>query len=176
MVQAGSIAMDGNTMVIGGQLDGEDYGVAYVYEWNGSSWTESAKLYPGDRDTAGEGFGYAVAIEGDQIIVGAPWDSGNGNYSGAAYVFERGAAGDWRQVAKLTANNAEAGDAFGISVDISSGTAIVGAPGVYANFDSNTPLVLFDAPASLGTDYVDNTLNDSSYVTTGTTKKSDSGA
>jgi hypothetical protein len=162
VVQAGSIAMDGDTLVVGGQLDGAGYGVVYVYDWDGSNWIESAKLYPADKGStgAGFGFGYAVAIEGDQIIVGAPWDSSNGAYSGAGYLFER-SAGSWHQTAKLIAYDAAAGDAFGISVDISGDRIVVGAPGVFADSEG---LLLADAPAILGTGYIDNTSNDTVYI------------
>jgi hypothetical protein len=44
-------------------------------------------------------FGNSVAIDRDRIVVGMLF-SGEGNRSGSAYVFERGAAG-WSEVARL---------------------------------------------------------------------------
>ena len=37
IVRSGAIALDGTTLVVGGQLNGAAYGVAYVFEWNGNS-------------------------------------------------------------------------------------------------------------------------------------------
>lgn len=38
--------------------------------------------------TAGDTFGWSVAVAGDRIVVGAPRDDDNGTNSGSAYVFE----------------------------------------------------------------------------------------
>jgi trimeric autotransporter adhesin len=86
-----------------------------------------------------DGFGYAIALSGDTLAVGAPsedsnakgigGDQGNdsaGN-SGAVYVFVRSAAG-WTQEAYIKASNAETNDAFGTQVALDGDTLVVGAP------------------------------------------------
>lgn len=87
-----------------------------------------------------EGFGNAVAISGDTVVVGAPnEDSGakgvNGNQastsaenSGAAYVFVR-KGNQWSQQAYLKASNTESFDFFGSGVTVSGNTIVVGAYG-----------------------------------------------
>jgi hypothetical protein len=91
---------------------------------------------------ADDTFGYTVAIDGDTMVVGAPYEDSaatgiNGNQqdnsatgSGAAYVYVRtdaqGAPG-WSQQAYLKASNTGAGDQFGYSVAISGDTIVVGA-------------------------------------------------
>ncbi|MCP5021468.1 MAG: hypothetical protein GY930_06800 [bacterium] len=112
-------------------------GAAYVFVRNGSSWTQQAYLKasnPGNSDW----FGTKVAIDGDTIVVGAPWESSHatgvgGNQAddsmfqaGAAYVFVRN-VGVWSQQAYLKASNTEAGDLFGNAVDVSGATIVVGA-------------------------------------------------
>jgi T5SS/PEP-CTERM-associated repeat protein len=85
-------------------------------------------------------FGFAIAMSGNTIVVGAPGEDSNatgvnGNEtnnsalgSGAAYVFVR--TGDsWAQQAYLKASNTEASDQFGISVAVSGDTIVVGAQG-----------------------------------------------
>lgn len=90
-------------------------------------------------------FGDGVAISGDTMVVGAPYeDSSTGGVnttpdeaaanSGAAYVFVRSATGAWTQQAYLKASNPGAGDLFGYSVAISGDTIVVGA----FNEDSDT--------------------------------------
>ena len=89
---------------------------------------------------ANDEFGYSVAVSGDTIVVGAPFEDSSatgvdGNASddsatdaGAAYVFVRQGA-TWSQQAYLKASNAEAFDQFGASVAVSGDTIVVGAVG-----------------------------------------------
>ncbi|MEZ5125307.1 MAG: FG-GAP repeat protein [Thermoleophilia bacterium] len=87
----------------------------------------------------GDAFGYAVALDGDTALVGAPGvDSPDGELNvGAAYVFVRSGS-SWLLQAALTAPDGKATHAFGISVALDGDTALVGAygddgvPGPYA--------------------------------------------
>jgi hypothetical protein len=76
--------------------------------------------------TAGDEFGYSVAIDGDTAIVGAYFDDDAGGNSGSAYIFTRSGS-TWTQQAKLTAADAAENDQFGINVALSGDTVIVGA-------------------------------------------------
>jgi hypothetical protein len=69
-------------------------------------------------------FGWAVATEGNLMVIGAP---ANENAIGAAYVFARTGSG-WQQMAELTASDGADGDFFGFAVGISGNTVVVGAP------------------------------------------------
>jgi hypothetical protein len=71
-----------------------------------------------------------VAIWGNTTAVGAPdADGAEGAVdTGAVYIFRR-ASGVWTQIAKLTADDADAGDKFGMAVDIGATDIAVGAPG-----------------------------------------------
>ena len=74
-----SIALDGNTVVVGSRLDddnGAESGSAYVYIDNGTSWTQQAKLIPADG-AANDQFGFDVAIDGDTLVVSAVRDNGS---------------------------------------------------------------------------------------------------
>lgn len=90
---------------------------------------------------ANDQFGYSVALSGDTLAVGAPYEAsavvgtGDGDQadnslpqSGAVYVFTR-TNGVWRQEAYLKASNTGAGDFFGSSVALSGDTLAVGAFG-----------------------------------------------
>ncbi|MCK4660888.1 MAG: FG-GAP repeat protein, partial [Phycisphaerae bacterium] len=126
-----AIAISGDTMVAGAQLVSEEYGAVFVYQWNytDNNWVETAKLYPSDRGIAGEGFGQAVSIHGNTLVIGAPDDATFDTDSGAVYVFERQSNGDWLEKAKLTASDASSYDEFGQSVSVDGSTILVGAPG-----------------------------------------------
>src|SRR5262245_31017864 len=100
-----SVAVSGTTAVVGAPgrgISGVFKGSAFVFTRAGEGWQQEAELSAADGDNA-DGFGGAVAISGDTIVVGAPGtDPGGRPGAGAAYVFVR-VAGAWRQQAKLSA-------------------------------------------------------------------------
>ena len=120
-----SVAVDGDTAVIGANNGGSNSGVAYVFVRNGSNWSQQAKLIADDIDER-DSFGRSVAVSGDTAVIGSPFDDDDGASSGSAYVFVRN-GNRWNQQAKLTANDARARDVFGYSVVVSGGTAVIGS-------------------------------------------------
>ena len=136
-----SVAIDGDTVVIGAYGDDDDgsgSGSAYVFRTSdgGATYGQVAKLTPADGPSYdgasdgqwGQNFGHAVAIDGGTVVVAARYDDDNGDYAGAVYVF-RESAGTYAQVAKLTAADGATWDVFGRSVAINGGTIVVGAYG-----------------------------------------------
>ncbi len=133
-----AVAISGETLVIGAPgEDGpepaddsrEDSGAAYVFVREGGGWVEQDQVA---ADTPGEGdaFGHAVAISGDTLVIGAPFEGSASSPvpdAGAAYVFVRDGSG-WMQQAHLKADNADSYDMFGQSVAIDGDTVVVGAP------------------------------------------------
>lgn len=89
-------------------------------------WTEEDQLLA-PSGAATDRFGRAVAISGDTIVVGAPFDDDDGLDSGAAYVFVRSGS-SWSHQQTLTSTTLNPGDDFGKSVAISGDTIVVGAP------------------------------------------------
>jgi hypothetical protein len=130
-----SVDISGDTIVVGAwgeQGAGTDRGAAYVFERNrggADAWGRARKLAASDAQD-NDSFGNAVAISGDTIVAGAPWEDGaNPNSSrGAAYLFVY-SGGRWQEVAIPRADDAEDDDRFGFSVAISGDTAVVGADG-----------------------------------------------
>ena len=125
-----SVAISGETVVVGAPGDdgaaGIDQGSAYVFVRSGGVWSQQQKLLASDA-AADDDFGSSVAISGETVVVGAPWDDdATGFYQGSAYVFVR-SGGVWSQQQKLLASDAAGGDAFGFSVAISGETVVVGA-------------------------------------------------
>ncbi|MEM6284688.1 MAG: FG-GAP repeat protein [Chloroflexota bacterium] len=129
-----AVAVDNNTAVVTAPNhdDGNgEPGAAYVYTFDGATWTFQQELTPPDAD--GSGFGMAVDISGDLIAVGAARDN---SFTGAVYVFAL-ENNTWSYEAKYLAPDGEAGDAFGFSVALAGDTMAVGATG-------------YDAPAEGG--------------------------
>ena len=132
-----SVAVDGDTVVVGARGDDLDKGAIYVFtkpsdgDW--TSTTTVAKL-TATGGAADDLFGASVALYGDStIVVGAP-------AAGSAYVFTKN-SGVWSQAANLTATDAETGDEFGISVAVDDDTIAVGAYGKNGNSLTDSGLV-----------------------------------
>ena len=124
------VAVENNVIVVGSPQDdpsGEDSGSAYVFRFDGSSWSQDVRLNPTDGG-AFEYFGSDVAVSDDVVIVGAPGDDDNGRDSGSVYEF-RYDGSNWNQASKLVASDASEIARLGGSVSISADSALIGASG-----------------------------------------------
>ncbi len=122
-----SVAVDGDTAVVGAPFENAGAGSVYVFTRLGDGWSETAKLTATDG-APGDSLGGPVAIEGDTIVAGAPGDDVGANVNqGSVYTFARTGAPARNQTAKLTATDGAAGDRFGRSVAIDGDTIVAGA-------------------------------------------------
>ncbi len=110
-----------------------------IYLFDGEQWlpmlfsTNPGALPPIHRQAsdgiAADRFGFCLAIGGDYAVVGAPYDDSLGvNDLGSAYVFYR-ENGEWVEQAKLTADDGEEDDFFGVSAAVSGDYIAIGASG-----------------------------------------------
>jgi hypothetical protein len=149
-----SVDISGDTIVVGAKSENSDGssqsnnggmgapGAAYVFTRasGGTEWTQQAYL-KASNPSANDLFGNAVAIDGDTIAIGAPYEGSdstgvnngqNGNAagynSGAAYVFTRASGGTvWSQQAFIKASNTGVNHVFGHSVALLGDAIAVGA-------------------------------------------------
>jgi len=134
----------GATGINGNQFDNTvfDAGAAYVFTRSSGAWTQQAYVKASNTGTEDRfGFQVALSADGATLAVSAQNEDSaatgvNGDDldnsavdAGAAYVFTRDTGGVWTQQAYIKAANAEAGDNFGISADLSSdgNTLLIGA-------------------------------------------------
>ncbi len=118
---------------------GTQQGVVMVFEKEGGTWVERARLQTADRE---DGFqydqhlGYGVAVAGDTVFGGAPDadDPKIGDNTGAVYVFQKGASG-WQQVGKLTPAEPAANGQFGMNLAAYGDWLVVGSGPSGAGFD-----------------------------------------
>jgi len=94
-----SVAVSGDMVVVGAYRDdnvAEDAGSAYVFVRSGTAWSQQAYLKADNADEE-DLYGCAVAVSGDTIVLGAPYESSDGSgpenndasNSGAVYMFYR---------------------------------------------------------------------------------------
>ncbi len=124
-----AVAVDGVLVAVGEArgLDGSvPAGVVHLHRRGATAWVLEAVLRHPGVPTAEDEFGFAVAAEGELVVVGAPGDDGAAVNAGAAFVFER-LAGEWRFVARLESPYPEELAEFGRSVALSDGRIVVGA-------------------------------------------------
>lgn len=89
--------------------------------------SQSGMLVPDDGEI-GDGFGWAVAIDGDTAIVGSHNGDAVGFDSGYVYIYRFDGSG-WDEVQKLVPAGLGSSDGFGDDVAISSSYLVVGTPG-----------------------------------------------
>lgn len=107
-------------------------GAVYIFKKDENGlWHEQQKLVSDKRSVMG-GFGGAVCLKKDQIIVGAPsehmWtiEGDSLRQAGAAYIFKLDASKEWKLIDKIRACRPHEYSNFGISVAILDKRAIVG--------------------------------------------------
>jgi uncharacterized protein (TIGR03437 family) len=150
----GAVGIHGDLLVVGARYEGSvarsvngdqaddsapGAGAAYLFARSGATWSQQAYLKASNTDS-GNGFGAAVAISMETVVIGARDESSaatgvDGDQgdrgalsSGAAYVFVRGGTG-WSQQAYLKASNTVEGSRFGAAVAVAGETILVGADG-----------------------------------------------
>jgi len=121
-----AVSLSGTRALVGADNSGHSLsGAAYTFVFDGTAWTQEAKLIPiGGHNP--QRFGTSVSLAGGRALIGANADSSS---TGSAYVFTL-RNGTWRQTARLTNPGGIGGDQFGDSVSLSGQRALIGAYGV----------------------------------------------
>ena len=129
-----AVAISGNYAIVGARGNdqgGNGAGAAYVFHWDGSSWTQMAKPLPNDIAEWYE-FGFSVATSGNTAVVGTVRRLTNSNSDdpsfGCADIFSCENS-IWSQKAQFQATNPSDQDYFGMTVGFSDGLVAVGCEG-----------------------------------------------
>jgi len=154
------LAVSGNTLFVA-----QRGGRVHTFAKQGGEWSYTGTpvegvvegLDPGCNayGYCGNEFGLALAAEGDWLLVGEPGVPAGGQArrrgggeetqpTGAVYAFRRDASGGWVQAQRLEAPAAEPGDAFGASVAVEAGVALIGAPGAAGTGQAGEPGAMED--------------------------------
>jgi choice-of-anchor B domain-containing protein len=120
----GALDADGGIMVTAAYSALDGAGEAYVFRRQAAGgWELDQRLTPSDA-AEGDAFGVALALDGDNLLVGA---FARGDTAGAVYAFRRDASGQFRQEAVFQADDTESGDRFGVSIALEGDRALVAA-------------------------------------------------
>ncbi len=131
-----SVAISNDFLAVGApnaDANGQnERGAVYVFSRQGNTWSQQTKLLMSDG-LSGDHFGKAVALQGTNLLIGAPYDD-NGAYAnhGSAYLFKYNGAA-WVQSNKFVPTVLENSVEFGSSVTIDGDYLAVGAPGCREN-------------------------------------------
>ncbi|MCC6216133.1 MAG: hypothetical protein IT376_14815 [Polyangiaceae bacterium] len=154
----GTVAIDGDTVVVAATGEDSnqttithgatassddsaaDSGAVYVFRRTGTTWAQEAYVKASNAG-AGDYFGFALAIRGDLLAVGAYGEGSNqatitqgptsstddsAAFAGAVYLYRRTGT-TWVQKAYVKPPNLDGGDDFGVSCALTPTTLVVGA-------------------------------------------------
>ncbi len=125
-----ALATDGDLLAIGAPGDNEaglNAGAVYLYEQRGASWRLNTKIL-GDRSFAF--FGASVALSGDLLVVGAPYDRFRPlaqREPGEVYVYRHHSRRSPEELATLRADPPTVHDTFGWQIATDGEQVLVGA-------------------------------------------------
>lgn len=124
-----AVAIDGDRLAVGApgvDDDGFNAGLIYVFEREGGEWRRDAAVRP-DEPIGLSYFGASVALRGDVLVVGAPfdWEESVHDRRGAGYVFVR-SSGAWEQ--QLVVRTGDDADDLGERVALGRERAAFAAP------------------------------------------------
>ena len=133
------VALEGDVALVTAAGRDSARGAVYVYRRAGTTWRPDGVLRADDA-SPNDGFGGALAVHGQHVIVGAPQKD---SAQGAAYVFRRDASGSWTQEGKLPARGLEKRFGFGSAIASHGGELYVGAPRA-SNFSGTVYVFRYD--------------------------------
>lgn len=132
-----SLNISGDRMVVGAPLANGRVGAAYVFEFDGNNWNETAKLTASNA-YGSDNFGHSVVIDGDMILVGAPNHTG-----GIVYSFEFD-GNIWDETAIITSSDPKVGGRFGLAMSLKNNQVLIGADGNNGSDISSGAAYLFE--------------------------------
>jgi hypothetical protein len=123
-----AISADGNTAIVGGNLD-NNIGAAWIYTKTAGVWSQQSKLigtgYVTGSVAINQGKSVGISADGNTAIIGG---IGDNNGIGAAWIFVRNGSTWTQQTTKLIASDNAGASAFGSSVALNAdgNTAVIG--------------------------------------------------
>jgi hypothetical protein len=127
-----SVGISGHRIVVGAPGDdsgGEDVGSAFVFDLGDATLATPAVVLHDAGTPAGDEYGWAVALSGTRLAVGARSDDSGADSAGSVSVFDFSNPGVAPLVATIANPSPAKDDYFGRAVAISGMRVVVGASG-----------------------------------------------
>ena len=119
-----SVAISGNTLIVGAYLANTEKGAAYVFKRNTEGvWIEVAILTD-INSSENDHFASSVDISGSTALIGAYRES---TRQGSAYIFYENTSGSWINAGLLQSGSASYDD-YAYAVSLHNNSAVIGAP------------------------------------------------
>jgi hypothetical protein len=123
-----ALSADGNTAIVGGHFDQEEFGAAWVWTRTGNVWSQQGSKLVGSDDSliiAHQGWSVALSGDGNTAMVGGWSDSG-----GTAWVWKRSGEAWSQQGGKLigSGNAGVASQGWSVALSSNGNTALIGGP------------------------------------------------
>ena len=138
------VLLNGELLFVGAPtraISGIIWGAVFVYRKNGTDWQFDQEIQPPVSVGSSTYFGQSLAVEGDTLAVGAPYDNTAARSMldivgrGSVFVYELENS-QWLLKQRLLPNNGSVNDSFGYDIAISGAALAVGAPwsdGLYSS-------------------------------------------
>jgi len=116
-----SVAIDGDTLVVGASRDRDKLGSAYIFQYDAlvGGWMETVKLEPDNVSADSQGnFGHSVAILAQDgiVVVAAPYDGSQGRRrNGSVFIYSESSS-SYTLLQKIVPSQLLSGDQFGSSL------------------------------------------------------------
>jgi hypothetical protein len=132
-----ALSADGAVLAVGALLwestSGTDRGGVYIYDWNGSTWSQRGSVIEASDAADFDAFGVSVALsaDGSVLAIGARrWEGASGTDRGGVYIYDWNGSAWVQRGSVLQAADAADSDSFGSGVALSNDGAIL-AVGAY---------------------------------------------
>jgi hypothetical protein len=127
----GAVAISGSYLIAGAPFNDvsaqPDRGNAYIFSRSGTTWTQHAIISP-TFGLPGDQIGKSVDIDGDKVLIGAPFDDNNNTVNaGCAYIYKRN-LNLWFGEYHFLPQSAQENSHFGTSVAMDDTTVVIGWP------------------------------------------------
>lgn len=119
-----SVGINGNNIIVGAPGDdsnGTDDGQAYLFDATSGNLLQT---FSAPASALSNQFGVTVALDGNNVLIGSPYDNSDGTNVGRAYLYDAVSGNLLHTLSDPTITGA---DNFGVSLDIEGSRILVGA-------------------------------------------------
>ena len=122
-----SISADGTRVAAGSDTHSGAAGHVRIYDFDGSDWAQVGSDIDGENPSDFSGWSIDLSSNGNYIVIGAPFNDGNGDDAGHVRVYQF-SDGDWTQVGSdIDGENANDVSGWSVSIAADGSRVAIGA-------------------------------------------------